>query len=242
MQERAARPRRRSSRSARRGRRCRRSRCRAPLRGPGPRPRAAGSFSSTRAERGSSRTVSPLRSFTSRRASTSSHDALLVGPADDQGAVAVEALLEDDDLAGELGAAGQHDVERLVEDDLGPAAERLVAQLGVHGHADLAAAGEHVDGAVVVVPDDRAVGRRRLGELVDLLAQRGDVVARLAEGVGELLVLGDRLGQLALGLEQPLLEGADALGRVLEAPPEGQHLLLEGPRVLLQLGQLGLVA
>ena len=121
-------------------------------------------------------------------------DALLVGPAHDEGAVAVEALLEDHDLAGQVGAAGQHDVERLVEDDLGAAGEGLVGDLGVDGHADLAAAGEHVDGAVLVVADDRAVGRRRLGELVDLLAERGDVVARLAEGVGELLVLATRPG------------------------------------------------
>ena len=55
--------------------------------------------------------------------------------------------------------------------------------------AHLAAAGEDVDGAVVVLADDHAVGRRRLGELVDLLAERGDVLARLAQGVGELLVL-----------------------------------------------------
>ena len=59
--------------------------------------------------------------------------------------------------------------------------------------------------------EERAVGRRRLGELLDLFAQRGDVLARLAQGVGQLLVLGDGLGQLALGLEQPLLERADPL-------------------------------
>ena len=150
-----------------------------------------------------------------------------------------EPLLEGDDLAGEVGAPREHDVERLVEHDLRTPRQRLVADLGVHRDAHLAAAGEHVDGAVVVVPEQRAVRRRRLGELVDLLAQRGDVVARLPQGVGQLLVLRDRLRQLALGLEQPLLEGAHPLGRVLEPPPERQHLLLEGPRVLLQLGQLG---
>ena len=62
--------------------------------------------------------------------------------------------------------------------------------LGVQRDPHLAAAGEHVDGAVVVLADDRAVGRRRLGELVDLVAERGDVLARLAQGVGQLLVLG----------------------------------------------------
>ena len=50
---------------------------------------------------------------------------LLVGPADDQGAVlALEELLEDDDLAGHVGGAGEHDVERLVERDLLAARDR----------------------------------------------------------------------------------------------------------------------
>ena len=120
-----------------------------------------------------------------------------------------------------------------------PRGERLVAELGVDRHPHLAAAGEHVDRAVVVVPEQRAVGRRRLGELVDLLAERRDVVARLPQRVGELLVLRHGLRQLALGLEQPLLEGAHPLGRVLQPPPQREDLLLERPRVLLELGQLG---
>ena len=58
-------------------------------------------------------------------ASAELDDPLLVGPADDQRPRAVvEDLLEGDDLAGELGAAGQHDVERLVEHDLGAAPQR----------------------------------------------------------------------------------------------------------------------
>ena len=80
-----------------------------------------------------------------------------------------------------------------------------------------------------LVPEQGAVGRRRLGELLDLVAQGGDVLARLAQGVGELLVLGDGLGQLALGLEQALLEGAHPLGGVLQPPPQRDDLLLEQP-------------
>ena len=52
-------------------------------------------------------------------------DPLLVGAADDQGPPAVEELLDGDDLAGEVLAAGQHDVERLVEHDLGAAVEAV---------------------------------------------------------------------------------------------------------------------
>src|SRR4029450_11886445 len=50
-----------------------------------------------------------------------------------------------------------------------------------------------------------------LSELVDLVAQRGDVLASLPERVAQLLVLRDRLGQLALGLEQTFLQRAHPL-------------------------------
>ena len=86
--------------------------------------------------------------------------------------------------------------------------------------------GEDVDGAVVVGVQERPVGARGLGELVDLLAQRGDVLLRLLQRVGQLLVLRDGLGQLALGLEQPLLEGLDAPGPLRQAPAQDGDLLV----------------
>jgi hypothetical protein len=85
-----------------------------------------------------------------------------------------------------------------------------VLDVGMQLDLHLAAAGEDVDGAVVVLAHHHAVGRRRLGQLVDLVAQRGDVLASLTQRVAQLLVLADRLGELALGLEQALLERADA--------------------------------
>ena len=100
---------------------------------------------------------------------------------------------------------------------------------GWTSHPHLAAAGEDVDRAVVVGVEEGAVGGRRLGELVDLLAQRGDVLLGLLQGEGELLVLGDGLGQLALGLEQPLLEGLDPAGALLQSPAEDGDLFLGGP-------------
>ena len=105
----------------------------------------------------------------------------------------------------------------------------------------LAAGGEDVDGAVVVRREERAVRRRRHRELLDLFAQRADVLARLAQRRRELLVLGDGLGELALGLEQALLERADALGGVLEAAAEDDDLFLERLQLLLQLADLALV-
>ena len=142
---------------------------------------------------------------------------------------------------GDLGAAGEHDVERLVEHDLLAAPQLVDLELGVHRDAHLAAGGEDVDGAVVVGAEERAVRRRRHRELLDLFAQRGDVLARLTQGGGELLVLGDGLGELALGLEQSLLEGADALGRVLEPAPQDDDLFLEALDLLLEVVDLALV-
>ena len=113
---------------------------------------------------------------------------------------------------------------------------------GCEADLHLAAAGEDVDGAVVVLADDDAVRRRRLGELVDLVAQRGDVLARLAQGVAQLLVLGDGLGQLALGLEQPLLERAHALRGVGEAGAQVGDLVVEHGRPAARRASAGLVA
>ena len=148
-------------------------------------------------------------------------DALLVGASDDQGAHPVlEHFLDRDDLPGDLRGAGEDDVEALVEDDLRADLQLEVIDLRVQGDLHLAAARLDVDGAVLVLADDDAVRRRGLGQLVDLLAQRGDVVARFTECVGELLVAGDRLGQLALRLEQPLFERAHPLGCLGQPPSE----------------------
>ena len=113
--------------------------------------------------------------------------------------------------------------------------------LGVHGDAHLAAGGEDVDGAVVVGAEEGAVGRRRHRELLDLFAQRGDVLARFAEGGREALVLRDGLGELALGLEDLLLEGADPLRGVLEPAAQDDDLFLEALQLALELVDLALV-
>ena len=154
---------------------------------------------------------------------------LLVGPADDQRTRAVlEDLLDRDDLAGDLVAAGEHDVERLVEHDLAP---RRARRGRPRAAAPPASCGRRSSTSTVsssLMPDDRAVGRRRLGELLDLLAERGDVLARLTQGVAKLLVLGDRLGELALRLEQPLLERAHPLRCVLQLAPQRRRPLPRG--------------
>ncbi len=146
-----------------------------------------------------------------------------------------------DDLARDLGAAGEHDVERLVERDLLAAHDGVDLDLGVHRDPHLAAGGEDVDGAVVVGAEEGAVRRGRHRELLDLLAERGDVLARFAEGGREPFVLGDGLLELTLGLEDLLLEGADPLGGVLEAAAQDDDLFLEALELALEVVDLPLV-
>jgi hypothetical protein len=66
----------------------------------------------------------------------------------------------------------------------------------VQRDAHLSSRREDVDGAVLVEVDEGAVDRGRLGQLLDLVAQGRDLVARLLDGYGELLVVRARLGQL----------------------------------------------
>jgi hypothetical protein len=112
----------------------------------------------------------------------------------------------------------------------------------VQRDAHLATAGEDVDRPVVVRHQIGAVGVRRPGQLVDLFPQRRDVLAGLLEREGQLLVLRDGLGKLALGLEQALLEGADAVRGLGQAPAQLDDLFLGNVHPLDQLGRTGLVA
>ena len=105
----------------------------------------------------------------------------------------------------------------------------------------LAPGREDVDGAVVVGVEVGAVRTRRHCELLDLFAQCGNVLARLTQRRRKLLVLGHRLRQLALGLEQALLERPHALGCVLQAAPQDHDLLFEALDHLLQLVNLSFV-
>ena len=162
---------------------------------------------------------------------------LLVGAAGDECPnTVVEQFLDGDHFAGDLGAAGMHHVEALVEHDLGAALQVVVLDLGMQPDTHLAPAGEHVDRAVVVLAHDHAVRRRRLGELLDLVAQRRDVLPCFSQGVAELLVLRDGVGQLALGLQQSLLQGALALGGIGELAAELFDLSLEHDQLRLQHG------
>ncbi len=158
---------------------------------------------------------------------------LLVGPGEDHAApLVVELLLEGHHLAGELAVPDEDHVQALVEDDLVPLADGAGIDVGVQAHPHFAPARKDVDGAVLVDAEEGAVGGRRLGELLHLFAQRGQLLLGLLQGEGQLLVLRGGLGQLALGLEEALLEGLDPARALLQPPAERVDLVLG-------VGQLG---
>ena len=223
-------------RSGRRGRRRRRRRRRAPPRARAPRPRAGAASRAGGAARASSRTESPARSFSPMRSSLSSTTrSSSARPTISARWPSSRSSLKVTTSPVRSGPRASTTLSDSLSTTSAPRRELGHGDVGVQRHPHLATAGEDVDGAVVVAAEEGAVGRRRLGELLDLLAQRGDVLARLAQGVGELLVLGDRLGELALGLEQALLEGAHPLGGVLEAAPKDDDLFLEDPDLLVEV-------
>src|SRR6478735_3346534 len=69
----------------------------------------------------------------------------------------------------------------------------------------------------------------------------GWIDTRIAQCGRESLVLRHGLGELALGLEDPLLEGADALRCVLQPAPEQDHLFLQALHLVLEVAHLALV-
>ena len=154
--------------------------------------------------------------------------ALLVGVRDDQGPVAVlQELLEHDDLAHGLVPLGDHHVEGLVQDNFLTRPQLLQLDRRADADAHLPAAGEHVGGAVLARLQEHAESRRRLGQPVDFLLERHDLVARLAERVGQPLILARDRSQAGFGLTQALLEKPGMPRRVSQPPPQHCHLLLE---------------
>ena len=186
-----------------------------------------GSFSMSSCVRTSISSESPARSRTSKRSSLSSATRSSSARAKTMHRRrSSRPLLERDDLARQLAVADEDDVERLVQDDLVALADHARVDVRVQGDPHLAAAGEDVDRPVLVDPEERPVRGRRLGELLDLLAESGELLLGLLQRERQLLVLGDRVGELALGLEQPLLQCLDAARALLEATTEGVDLVL----------------
>src|SRR5499426_746445 len=167
--------------------------------------------------------------------------AILVGAQGDQGTLGVELLLEDDDFALDLVAGGLDDVEAFVQDELLTGLEHLGLERGMEVDLHLAALREDGDGAVLVGGEIHAVRRGRGAELVDLFLERGNLLARLVEGVHELLVLIERLHELTVGLAQLVLEDHEVLRCVLELLAEVHGFRFERSNVRLKVLHLNFV-
>jgi hypothetical protein len=156
------------------------------------------------------------------------HDALLVGVRDHQGPVAVgQDLLQHHDLADLLELESGDDVEGLVEHDLLAALQLLGVDVGADVDPQLAAAGEDVDGPVVVGREVGPEAGRRLGEPVDLLLEGHDLVAGLAQGRHQALVLRGQGRDGGLHVGEALLEEPGRLRRVEEPSAQLCDLCLE---------------
>ena len=106
---------------------------------------------------------------------------------------------------------------------------------GLDVDAQLAAAGEDVDGVVLVAGQEGAEAGRRLGEPVDLLLELHDLVTGLAQGLGEALVLRGDPGQRALGVGEPELEAARVRGCVAQPAAQVGDLGLQEAHLVREL-------
>ena len=93
-----------------------------------------------------------------------------------------------------------------------PRTQVVELDAGADGDPQLAAAGEDVDGVVLVAAEEDAEAGRRLGQPVDLLLEGHDLVAGLLEGRHQPLVLGGDRGEVRLQVGDPLLEHAARAG------------------------------
>ena len=134
-------------------------------------------------------------------------DALLVGVADHERAVAVgEDLAQRADLADRFEVARLDDRQRLVEADGLALLQRLGVDVRRARQPHLAAGGEHVDGVVLLHGQQHAVTARRLTQPVDLLAERQQLLTGLLEGFHQLGVSGRK--RVDPGLELVHVAGA----------------------------------
>ena len=117
-----------------------------------------------------------------------------------------------------------------------PRTQVVELDAGAHGDPQLAAAGEDVDGAVVVAGEEDAEAGRRLGQPVDLFLERHDLVTRLLEGGDQALVLGGDRGEVGLQVADPLFERAQVAGRLGESAAQGVDLVLQRADLRVQVG------
>ena len=138
-----------------------------------------------------------------------------------------EHLAQPADLADPLELAGLDHGQRLVEPHRLAAAQLVGGHRGRDRDPHPPAGGEHVHRLVREPGQEHAVAAGRLGQPVDLLAQRDELAAGLLERLGQLLVARGQLREPAGRLGEPLLEHARVPGRFGELAPQEGDLFFE---------------
>ncbi len=154
-------------------------------------------------------------------------DPFLVGVGHYQDSTVGQLLLHRHHLALSVEAAHIDDVHGVVEQDLLAALQLLDVDRRLGVDPQFAAAAHQVDGAVGVDAEHGAERVGRSGQLLDFLAQNGELLTCLFENGGELLVLGGSLSQLTFGLGDPLLQDPHPAGGVLQPATENGDLVFE---------------
>jgi hypothetical protein len=131
---------------------------------------------------------------------------VLICPLSDHGALVVDELLEDHDVALDLVPGGVHDVQAFVEHQLLTSSDVGDLDRGMQVDLHLAALREDVHRAVLVLGQVDAVGRGWRAELVHLFLQRCDLLAGVGERVDQRLVGVEGLLELAFGIAQLALQ------------------------------------
>lgn len=139
----------------------------------------------------------------------------------------LEDFLEGDDVADALELHGLDHVECFVEHQFLAAPEFFEFDAGADVHAEFASSGEDVGGAVLVGLQEDSEAGRGLCEPVDFFLEGHDLVAGLAERVGESFVLGGHAGQIGLQFDDPLFENSRVPRRVGELASQDGDLLLK---------------
>ena len=89
-----------------------------------------------------------------------------------------------------------------------PSAYAVEVDRGTHDDAQLATTREDIRGVVLIAGHEGSETGGRLREPIDLFLERGDLIAGLAQGLRQALVLIGDGSQGALGVAEPQFKGA----------------------------------
>src|SRR5690554_4136499 len=156
------------------------------------------------------------------------HDLFFVGVGDHHHPAVLQLLADAHHLAGPLEATDVDHVVALVEEHFLADRELLDLDRRLGRHAQLAVAGHHVEGAVLVDLEDGAEVVRRCGQLLDLGPQHAELLTGFLENRGQLVVLGSEAVDRAVRLRELSFEpGHISVLGLPETTAKLRHLFFE---------------